>query len=151
MASTINCRTTVFDLPTLKKIHGRPTFETLCTLLNEIKSNAYSVPSNFGKDADGHVGLFLDTTEYTAVVQVPYIRPPHPGPMFIPAGATLDVAMIFRDQHMEAVRAYRETINIEAALRQQIIQSVEPTYLRALQQNYQYNHSNSTFHLTLHI
>ena len=34
---------TYFQIPILTKIHGEPTFETLCVVFNELKANAGDV------------------------------------------------------------------------------------------------------------
>jgi hypothetical protein len=59
-SSAINYRETFFEFPTLKKIfHGKPTYESLKTLQEELKANAQAVCSSLGGGAHGHLSLVL--------------------------------------------------------------------------------------------
>ena len=80
MTSTnINYVETYFEYPTLTRIHGAPTYDTLKTLKDQLKANATSVTSDLGGGNHGHLGLVLDAPEYVNVSVVPYVRPLHPG------------------------------------------------------------------------
>ena len=57
MTSKINYKDTLFKLANLTPIRGKPTFETLHKLRNEIKANAKAVYSNLGGGAHNHLGL----------------------------------------------------------------------------------------------
>ena len=139
MASTIDYKTTFFEFPTLTRIHGEPTYETLQTVYQELKANASSVPSFLGGGANGHLGLVLNAQQYALVSPIPYIRPLFPGPLFVPPDAPPQVAVILRDQHAEAVRVFREVAGVEQALRQQLVAAIEADYLMALRNR----HTNS--------
>ena len=132
MVSTIDYRTTFFEFPSLTRIHGKPTYETLQTIYNELKSNAGSVPSYLGGGSHGHLGLVLNAQRFAIISQVPYIRPHFPGPLTIPQGATPQMTVIFRDQHTEAVWSFREVAGVEQALRQQLVAVIDGDYLVAL-------------------
>ena len=54
---------TYFELPTLTKIHGEPTYFQLKELKNELKSNATSVTTDLGGGGHGHLGLVLTPAE----------------------------------------------------------------------------------------
>ena len=87
MTSTnINYVETYFEYPTLTRIHGAPTYDTLKTLKDQLKANATSVTSDLGGGNHGHLGLVLDTLEYNNVSPVPYDRPLHPGNLTILPG-----------------------------------------------------------------
>jgi hypothetical protein len=64
---------TNFEFPTLTKIQGIPTYEQLRNIKNEMKSNAASVPCDFGGGAHGHLGLMLTGAEYSNVSHVNYV------------------------------------------------------------------------------
>jgi len=57
--STIDYRNTLFQYPTLTKIHGEPTAEAILKSTKEIKANARSVYSDFGGGKHGHLFLVL--------------------------------------------------------------------------------------------
>ena len=85
MSSTnIDYVDTYFEFPLLTKIHGEPTYDSLKTLKNELKSNATSVTSDLGGGGHGHLGIVLTPAEYAVISPIPYVRPVHPGPLVVP-------------------------------------------------------------------
>ena len=46
-------------------IHGEPYFDGLHTMLQQVKANMSSVPSNLGGVAHGYAGAILSNTIYT--------------------------------------------------------------------------------------
>ena len=123
---------TYFEFPTLTKIHGEPTYFQLKELKNELKSNASSVTTDLGGGANGHLGLVLTPAEYNAVSATAYNRPTHPGNLNIAAGTAQHEATRLRNEHKEAVRLFRETIDVEKALIKQVVAALEPKYLKSL-------------------
>ena len=80
LAPSTNFRENYFQYPDLTKIIGEPNFESLTTLINELKSNAQSVHSTLGGGAHGHLGLVLSPNYYAVVAPMtPYVRPLFPG------------------------------------------------------------------------
>lgn len=131
MAGTIDYKT-FFEYPTVTRIHGQPTYETLQRLYNELKSNAGSIPSSLGGGANGHLGLILDPRQYATISQYPYVRPMFPGPLYVPPNIPQQMAIMLQNQHKEHVRVFREVQGVENALRQQITSAIEKDYLAAL-------------------
>ena len=115
---------TYFEFPTLTKIHGEPTYFQLKELKNELKSNATSVTTDLGGGRHGHLGLVLTPTEYLAVSTTAYNRPTHPGSLTIEPGTTQHEATRLQNEHEEAVRLFRETIDVEKALIKQLVAAV---------------------------
>ena len=138
MATTIDYKT-FFEYPTISRIHGQPTYETLQRMYNELKSNASSIPSTLGGGTHGHLGLLLDATQYAMISPYPYIRPIFPGPLYVPPNLTPQMAMMYQNQHKEHVRIFREVQGVENALRQQIASAIDQEYLMALRNR----HTNS--------
>ena len=130
--SFIDYRNTAFEIANLTKIHGEPTFESIRTLQREININAQCVHSELGGGAHGYLGLVLTPQEYALHSNAAYRRPPHPGPLVIPAGTTQHMANTMREQHRERLRVFREVQGIDQALRQQIATAIEPQYLEAI-------------------
>ena len=64
-STSIDYVNTYFEYPTLTKIAGEPSFESLRNLHDEIKSNAMSVASTLGGGQHGHLGLVLSNADYT--------------------------------------------------------------------------------------
>ena len=132
MSSNINFKATHFEYSTLTKIYGPPTYETLTQLTNELKANASSVPSSLGGGAHGHLGLVIPPSQYALLSNIPYVRPRQPPPFFLPQGTDPQVAQMLRESHVENVRAFRECIGVENALKQQLVTAVDTTWLAPL-------------------
>ena len=133
MTSTnINYVETYFEYPTLTRIHGAPTYDTLKTLKDQLKANATSVTSDLGGGNHGHLGLVLDAPEYVNVSVVLYVRPLHPGNLTIPPGTAQHEATRLRNDHKEAIRLFRETVDVEKALIKQLVAAIDDTYLKTL-------------------
>jgi hypothetical protein len=131
-ATNIDYVTTYFEFPTLTKVHGEPTYESLQEIKDEIKANAASVESLLGGGLNGHLGLVLTPQEYTRVNAEPYIKPDHPGILNIPQNATAPVALRMKTQFEESKRLWREAVDIERAIIKQIVKAVEPKFLKSL-------------------
>ena len=144
MAASIDYKGS-FEYPNITKIHGQPTYETLQTLLNELKSNTGSIPSTLGGGANGHLGLVLDARQYSMISRFPYIRPIFPGPLIIPPNTPPQMAVLFQSQHKEHMRIYREVQGVENALRQQITGAIDKDYLLALR-----NRNTNSITMSIH-
>jgi hypothetical protein len=64
-----------FPTNPLTKIHGRPTYDTLNELRNELKSNASSIPTSRGGGGHGYLGLILSADDYNNAVGQPFDPP----------------------------------------------------------------------------
>ena len=92
-----------FDFPTLTKVHGEPTFDSIKTLHNQLKTNSQTIPSNLGGGAHGHLGLVLNAAQYALLSNAPFIRPAHPGTLVIPPNTTQHMYTTMREQHTETL------------------------------------------------
>ena len=99
--SAVDFKATYFEYKALTKIHGKPTFESISTIHDQLKSNAASVPTTLGGGAHGHLGLVVDPQQYSLISNVPYVRPQQPPPFILPPNTTPDMALILRDSHKE--------------------------------------------------
>ncbi len=78
--SVTSYRTTHFQYPTLDKLHGESTLDTLLHLFRQLKINAQSVPTQLGGGQLGYLALILTPAEYAAIPNTtPFIRPTDPG------------------------------------------------------------------------
>jgi hypothetical protein len=57
-----------FPTNPLTKIHGRPTYDSLNELRNELKSNASSIPTSRGGGGHGYLGLILSADDYNTLL-----------------------------------------------------------------------------------
>ena len=141
-----NYRDTSFEYADLTVIHGEPTYETLKTLVNQLKANARSVRTTLGGGQHGYLGLVLSAQQYAIVApNTPFHRPHHPGPLNIPPYQLPYVTQQIQATHAEQIRLYNECYHVEQALRKQVIAAVQDSYLAALKDR---QTNTITFHWT---
>ena len=129
----INYRNICFEFTDLDKITGEPNANFIIKLQKQLKSNAASVTSNLRDGLHGHLGLVLNPVDYALVVSpVLFLAPIDPGPFVIPQVTTAAMATALPDQQAESVRIFREYFGVEKALKQQIRQAVDESYLLAI-------------------
>ena len=132
-SSVPNYRTTIFEYVDLTVIHSEPTYETLSTMLNQLKANARSVRTTLGGGQHGYLGLLLPRKQYEVLAQnTPFQAPLHPGQLIIPPFQLPHVTQQIISQHTEAVRLYNECYHVGQALRKQIVTAIDDSYLAAL-------------------
>lgn len=118
---------------TVPKVEGSPSYESIKEIRDILKINAASVPSNRGGGQNGYLGLVVSTNIYATIANQPFTLPQNPGPQPIipvPAPTAAVIGAIIRD-HTESLREWREYNNVHAALKKQLINAIEPIYLRA--------------------
>ena len=132
------------------KITGIPNFATLTALRNQLKANAASVPTTRGGGEHGYLGIVLSDAIYNTVSATPWTIPEHPGiNPTVPPNATAHTSARIVREHTENMRQWREYHNVEAALKKQLTDAIEPIYLRAIR-NRHTGYANSTLRQLLH-
>ena len=121
-----------FPTPTLPRIVGQPNFEKLRALKKALKANAASVQSDLGGGLYGHLGLVLDDATYYRLTNSHYVTPVHPGPLTIAENTALHEAVRRREEHVEAIRLFRETVDVKNALMKQITATIDGKYIKEL-------------------
>jgi hypothetical protein len=122
------------SFPTLpSKIVGQPDYASLTLLRNELKQNAASVPSNRGGGIHGYLGTVMSAAMYDTIAPgTPFTIPAYPGPQPIMVqGDTAAVIGATIRMHQENLREWREYTNIGNSLKKQLIEAIEPVYLRS--------------------
>jgi hypothetical protein len=143
---------TYFQHKLLTKVVGQPTYESLQNLSTEIKANASSVPSTIGGGLYGHLGLILSDLRYATLADtVPWVTPTNPAPFMPPAGATGPQIEAAKDVWRELKLAFEICQATEKALIAQIVDSIEPIYLRALLNRTTGQYSNSIRAVLTHL
>ena len=121
-----------FPHPIIPKITGLPTYQTLSETKRLLAANAASVASNRGGGSNGYLGIILSPAVYATISATPFDAPAYPGPQpNIPNGSTAAATNTIIRNHTEDMREWRECINLGAALRNQLIDAIEPIYLRS--------------------
>ena len=89
--------------------------------------------SNLGGGAHGHLSLVLSPMDYASVAPMTaYVQPRFPGSFVLPNNVTNIQAQMLREQHAENLHQFQEVEAVHNALVQQVIQAVDPMYLKAL-------------------
>jgi hypothetical protein len=143
---------TYFQHKLLTKIHGKPTYESLQNGLTELKANASSVPSTLGGGHHGHLGLLLSEARYTALANTaPFANPGNPGPFAPPAAGTGPQIEAAKEVWKELQQTFTLSQATEKALIAQVVEAIDPIYLRALLNRATGQYSSSIRTLILHL
>ena len=104
MTRNIYYKYTLFERSNLTPIRGKPTFETLHKIRNEIKENTKTVYSNIGGGAHGHIGLVPTEAKYAIIYPTTFVYLTHLGPLIIPDVPIAHANSNMRITHTKEVR-----------------------------------------------
>ena len=122
-----------FPTPTVTKIEGIPSHDTLANLKEELSENAASVPTEAGGGHHGYLGLLLSDTVYHQLTGHHFAAPVQPNIQpVIPRGSNAEEINAIDRTHKAAVRRHKEFTQLSKALKKQLVSAVEPIYLHAL-------------------
>jgi hypothetical protein len=118
----------------IDRIHGKPTFQTLLTLKQDLGYNAAGVTTTLGGGRRGHLGLVSTPAEYAAIAPgTPFVLPVLPAP--VPAPADGDTRYVIEERKRLfdlAERTWAYCDNVHKALRNQLTEAVDHSYMRNL-------------------
>lgn len=134
------------------KVVGRPTATSLRTLLDELYSNAASIPSTLGGAIVGHLGLVLEPVLYE-LEHPPFIYPENPGatPVYPANNPTAAQIAAAKEIHETNLATYQLTYNTDQALKQLLVDNVEKSYLLPMRDKYTGFSSRRTMELIVHL
>ena len=124
-----------FPIPTLTRITGQPTYEQVKYLNEELNANATSIVTTKGGGAHGHLALTVSPTTYATLSQTPFISPvlhPPVNPEGITGPHIANANKLYEEQKVE----FHSYVNLQNALKKQLIASVDPLFLQMIQQKY---------------
>jgi len=108
-------------------------FETLQVLTREITANAASVPTTLGGGHYGHLGLVVSDKQYASLANsAPWVTPVNPGPYTPPATGTGPLIEADKVVWRAAHEIFALCQATEKALIAQVVDAVDPIYLRAI-------------------
>jgi hypothetical protein len=126
-----------FPVKTLPIITGEPDHATIGQIIQTLYGNAASLPTTIGGGAHGHIGLIITTVLYATLRPTAYTVPEDPGPVVTHAA---NASPSIRERNTitckEARRIYDNNANMDSALKTQIIDAIEDTYLCKLRNTY---------------
>ena len=133
--ATLDAITAYFPDKTLTPLSSgtdEPTYASIKKARDELNGNAASIPSLRGGGIHGHLALTLTDAEYLQIANEAFVAPVHPGPLVYTANATgpqqVEQARLYK-LNLEEFRVY---LAVNQALRNQLLASVNPTYLLAV-------------------
>ena len=100
----------------MNKVIGRPNYDTLHLLHNEIKYNAISVQSNLGGGQHGYLGLVVRPTTYVMISKNHFVNPVHPGTLIIPVLQTHQNQDELKRHYSKNLRIFHQMGEVERAL-----------------------------------
>ena len=125
-----------FPYPSIPKIEGTPCYETIAEVIMMLSANAASVQTNLGCGTLGFLWLVVTPNVYNTLSNTPVDPPPNPGaaPIYREANGIGQVTI--RHEFASATNLYNLYINMEKALRQQLLGTVDEIYTRSLRNRY---------------
>ena len=124
--------TNAFPTP-ITTITGKPNYESLKTLKEQLKANAASIPTTLGGGNHGYLGLILSPAAYTTITATQFIEPIYPGQHpNVPAGTSAANTSTIVRHRTEDLRQWREFKNVNTALKNQLLSALDDIYIRAL-------------------
>jgi hypothetical protein len=118
-------------------VTGEPDYATISNMVQLMYGNAASLPTTLGGGQHGHVGLIMTPVLYATLSIEPFNNPIDPGPTPILPNNTSTTTRTNRLlQHTEARRIYDNNQNMDDALKAQVIDTINDTYLCELRNKY---------------
>jgi hypothetical protein len=126
-----------FPIKTIPTINREPDYETINTMVQTLYGNTASLATTTGGGAHGHIGLIMTPALSSTLTDTPYMTPIDPGILpNIPQNATVAQREHIRTQHKEARRIYDTHINMDDALKGQVIDTIHDTYTCEMRNKY---------------
>jgi hypothetical protein len=126
-----------FPIKSLPVITGEPNYALINDMMQDLYTNAASLPTTLGGGQHGHIGLVMSPILYATISAEPYIDPANPGPEpLFPANAAEITKENRRTQHKEQRRIYDRATNMEDALKAQVIDTIASPYISEMRNKY---------------
>ena len=121
-----------FPEPSISSISGEPNYADIKRVHDTLKNNATSVPSTLGGGAHGHLGLIMNDATYQTLTNNPFVIPANPGngPVIAANSTQAQIGAATR-QYNQLYKCFHTCTRVDLALKQQIIQAFDSTYLES--------------------
>ena len=139
-----------FPIPTLSRITGTPTYESVKTLNEELNANATIIVTTRGGGAHGCLALTVSPATYATLSETPFETPVLPDPVN-PEGITGPQIAEANRQYEAQKTEFHSYVNLQNALKKQLVGAIEPLYLQALRQPYVGYANVTTFEMLRHL
>ena len=133
-------------------INGEPTYTTIHSLQKLFNANTSSVSTKFRCGNLGQLCLTFSPTFYTTLLETLVMPPPNTrAAPIIPVGATGIETVTFQYSHNAAAVAFNNFQNMDCALCQQLLGTLEENYVRVLHRPHVGYSGSSTLDLITHL
>ena len=146
-----NVKDVYFQHKVLTRVHGKPHFDSLKILLEELKASASSVPSMLGGGMYGYLSLLISATRYATLSVTAFDSPGNLGPFDPPAEGTGPQIAAAKDVWHNTKSTFELCQATEKALIAQVVDAVDATYLAALRNVNTSRYGDSICALTEHL
>ena len=146
-----NVKDVYFQHKVLTRVHGKPHFDSLKILLEELKASASSVPSMLGGGMYGYLSLLISATRYATLSVTAFDSPGNLGPFDPPAEGTGPQIAAAKDVWHDTKSTFELCQATEKALIAQVVDAVDATYLAALRNVNTSRYGDSICALTEHL
>ena len=139
-----------FPIPTLSRITGTPTYESVKVLNEELNANATSIVTTRGGGAHGCLALTISPAVYATLSETAFVIPVLPDPVD-PEGLTGPQIAEANRQYEAQKTEFHSYVNLQNALKKQLVGAIEPLYLQSLRQPYVGYANVTTFEMLRHL
>jgi hypothetical protein len=126
-----------FPAKTIPHIQGEPDYASINDMVQILYSNAASLATTLGGGQHGHIGCIMTPILYATLSNTPYDNLDDPGQIpMLPANASAAAQEASRIQHKEVRRIFDNNQSMDDALKAQIIDTIDDTFLCKLRNKY---------------
>jgi hypothetical protein len=126
-----------FPIKTLPLITGEHDYESINHMVQTLYGDAASLATTLGGGSHAHIGIIMRQALYATLTAIPYLPPLDPGALpIIPHATTTSNRELLHTKHQELRRIYDSHTNMDDALKLQVINSVQETYICEMQNKY---------------
>ena len=138
MTDTVESILESFPNQHIARVPGEPTYKSIKQIEKLLVENAASMHSNLGGGNFGYLGLVIKPARYETISGGTAFNE-HPNPTThptIPEGSTQPQIAAITNRHKEEKRLYKEQECIKKALKNQLTQAFDETYIEELKNTY---------------
>jgi hypothetical protein len=137
MALTVDAIVAKVPVRIIPTITGEPNNDSINQMVQTLYGNAALLATTLGGGAHGHIGNIITPTLYATLTATPYKIPMDPGALpIIPASVAKAVREQLRTEHHEERRVFNNHHNMDNALKAQVIDTIQDTYLCDMRNKY---------------
>ena len=124
-----------FPKPVLTKISGKPSYDTLKIVKDELSKNAASIQTELGGGNHRYLALTVSPAVYATLSEIVFVAPTLPSPVAT-TGMTGPQILAANRAYDANKKKFKEYNALQNALKKQLVIAVEDIYLKAIAKPY---------------